>query len=301
MSVATSPEDAAALRSGILLVVIGLGVAALSGALMKLLATELPVLQIVGLRFVGYFLLMVPLAFRRVGRRALVPARPGLQTLRGLLLAGSTFTFVTGAKDLDYADAIAVLYVYPFLITLMSPVFLGERVPAAAWAGVGGGFAGVMLVMRPDAAGLDASALYVLACAVFVSLQMILNRQLGPVSDPMVTSMWGALVAMAALTPMMLAEWQPVSLFQAGILVLVAAISAASQTFMVLAFARAPAAELAPFTYVEIVAGVVYGLVLFGTLPDALAWAGMGLIVLSGILVARARTGRLVLRRQPKI
>lgn len=301
MSTASSEEDAAALRSGILLVVFGLGVAALSGALMKLMAAELPVMQIVGLRFVGYFLLMVPLAFRRAGRRAAVPARPRLQALRGLLLAGSTFTFVMGATGMDYADAIAVLYVYPFLITLMSPLILGERVPAAAWAGVGGGFAGVLLVMRPDAAGLDASALYVLACAVFVSLQMILNRQLGPVSDPMVTSMWGALVATVVLTPMMLAEWQPVSASQALVLCLVSAISAASQTFMVLAFARAPAAELAPFTYVEIVAGVVYGLALFGTLPDSLAWAGMALIVLSGILVARARTGGLVLRRQPKI
>jgi S-adenosylmethionine uptake transporter len=268
---------------------------------MKLLATQLPVLQIVGLRFVGYFALMVPLAFWRAGRRAAAPARPGLQALRGLLLAGSTFTFVTGAKGMDYADAIAVLYVYPFMITLLSPFVLGERVPFAAWAGVGGGFAGVMLVMRPDVGAIDSSALYVLACAVFVSLQMVLNRQLGRVSDPMVTSMWGALVAMVALTPMMLAEWQPLSGTQIGLLILVSAISAISQTFMVLAFARAPAAELAPFTYVEIVAGVVYGLAFFGTLPDTLAWVGMALIVLSGILVARARTGRLVLRRQPKI
>jgi drug/metabolite transporter (DMT)-like permease len=70
---------------------------------------------------------------------------------------------------------------------------------------------------------------------------------------------------------------------------------------MIMAFARAPASELAPFTYSEIVSAVLIGLIMFGTLPDLLSWAGIALIILSGVIVARVQAGRLVFRRQPKI
>jgi drug/metabolite transporter (DMT)-like permease len=112
--------------------------------------------------------------------------------------------------------------------------------------------------------------------------------------------MWGAMIAALALLGALPFVWMPVSPGQAGILVLMAFASAASQTMMILAFSRAPASDLAPFTYAEIVAAVLIGLVMFGTLPDALAWAGIGLIILSGVIVARAQ-GRMVFRRQPKI
>jgi drug/metabolite transporter (DMT)-like permease len=298
----TAPsDDSAALCSAILLVVFALSLAALSGALMKGLADELPVAVIVALRFFGYFVMIVPLALWRAGRAAFRPARPLIQIGRGFLMALSTVSFVAGSRGLDYADAIAILYVYPFLITLMSPWVLGERVPLVAWAGVFGGFAGVMLVMRPDLANISVSAVYVLICAVSVSGQMVLNRSLGKVCDPMVTSMWGAGVAMLLLGSQLPWYWVPLTWVQVLILALLAAIAAISQTLVVLAFGRAPAAELAPFTYVEIVAGVVFGLALFGTWPDALAFAGIALIIVSGVLVAQARSGRLFLRRHPKI
>jgi drug/metabolite transporter (DMT)-like permease len=70
---------------------------------------------------------------------------------------------------------------------------------------------------------------------------------------------------------------------------------------MIMALSRAPASDLAPFTYSEIVSAVLIGVVMFGTLPDALSWAGIGLITLSGVVVARAQAARAVLRRQPKI
>jgi len=108
-------------------------------------------------------------------------------------------------------------------------------------------------------------------------------------------------VAMLLLVSQLPWYWEPMDWTQVLTLVLLAAIAAISQTLVVLAFGRAPAAELAPFTYVEIVAGVVFGLALFGTWPDAFSLAGIALIIVSGVLVAQARSGRLFLRRHPKI
>jgi drug/metabolite transporter (DMT)-like permease len=208
---------------------------------------------------------------------------------------------MTGVRHLDFADAIAILYVYPFLMTLMAPLILGERVRLIGWVGVFGGFGGVLLVMRPEFRNFDVSALYVLFTGFLVAVQMLLNRKLGTLSDPAVISMWGSLVAALILLLTLPYAWQPVTTMQLGILALMAVTSAISQTLMILAFSRAPASELAPFTYAEIVSAVLIGFIMFGTLPDLMSWSGIGLITLSGIIVARAQAGRTVLRRQPKI
>ena len=300
MTLTDSSGNMVQLRSGILLIIVALSLAALTGALMKTLTTEMSPLLIAWFRFTGYFLIMVPFALARVGRRAFRPPRIGIQVIRGLLLAIGNVSFMFGVIGLNYADAIAILYVYPFLMTLLAPSVLGERVSMIGWLGVFGGFAGVLIVIRPEFGAVDAHALFVLCTGFMVALQMLLNRKLGVLSDPSVVSMWGALIAALVLLFAVPFVWVPIGANQMGILALMAMTSAASQTMMILALARAPASDLAPFTYSEIVAAVLIGLVMFGTLPDVLSWAGIGLIILSGVAVARAQ-GRMTLRRQPKI
>ena len=72
----------------------------------------------------------------------MAPARKGMQVVRGLSLASATVAFVAGARTIDFADAIAILYAYPFLLTVLAATFLGERVRWVGWLGVVGGFVG---------------------------------------------------------------------------------------------------------------------------------------------------------------
>lgn len=285
---------------GILLIVFGLSAAAFSGAMMKLMAETMPPVLIVWFRFTGYFLLMLPLLAWRRARVFPVP-RPGMQLLRGLCMAGSTVCFITGAQTLDYANAIAILYAYPFFLTLLAPWMLGEKVSLPAWAGVAGGFLGVLIVVRPSFAGVGTDALWVLACALLVTSQLILNRKLGSVADPLVTSCYGAAIAMMVTATSLPWLWQPVPVSDWGILALLGVTGAVSQTAIVLAFARAPASDLAPFTYTEIVSAVVFGLLVFGTWPDWVSWIGIALIIASGVAVARAMAMRNTPRRVTKI
>jgi drug/metabolite transporter (DMT)-like permease len=294
-------ERTAAIPGGILMIVLGLSFAAMSGALIKLLTDEMPPLLIAWFRFTGYFLIMLPIALARVGRRAFRPPRLRIQVMRGLFLTLGNVCFMEGVRHLAYADAIAILYVYPFLMTLMAPAILGEKVRLIGWIGVAGGFGGVLMVAKPEFGSIDPNAIYVMVTGFLVALQMLLNRKLGVLSDPAVISMWGALVAALILSVALPFAWQPVTARELGILALMAVTSAVSQSLMILAFTRAPASELAPFTYCEIVAAVIIGFAMFGTLPDMLSAAGIALIILSGLLVARAQAGRTVLRRQPKI
>ena len=137
-------------RQGIVFVVLGLSIAAATGAIMKLLSDDLTAYQITWFRFFGFALVLLPVVYVRIGGSAMRPARPRMQVIRGITMASSTVAFVLGARSIDYADAIAILYAYPFLLTVLASSFLGERVGWIGWLGVVGGFIGVLLVMRPS-------------------------------------------------------------------------------------------------------------------------------------------------------
>ena len=273
--------------------------AALSGALMKILTESMSPPLVSWFRFAGYALLLVPIALWRVGSACFRPARPGVQVARGLMLAAGNTAFMYGVRHVDYANAIAILYVYPFIMVALSVWILGESVSKSAWLGVFGGFTGVLLVVRPDPAGIDLAALFILFTGTMVALQMLFNRKLGVLADPVVVSLWGALAATAALSITVPFIWQVPDADQMVLIMTLAVLTALSQTLMITAMSMASADRIAPFTYFEIIAAVMIGLVIFGTLPDTLSWVGMVLIITSGTVVKRL-PGAPKLRRREK-
>ncbi len=215
-------------------------------------------------------------------------------------MSAATVSFIVGAQTIDFADAIAILYAYPFLLTVIAILFLGERVRWVGWIGICGGFIGVLLVMRPEFENVNQGTWFVFLCAVIVSVQMAMNRKLGSVSHPLVTALWGGAVATITLSVLIPFYWQPINLQQFGLLFAMALTGTVNQVCLVYGFAKAEASTIAPFTYLEIVAAVVFGYFIFGTLPGWISWIGIVLIVISGIVVAKSLAGLAVIRRNPK-
>lgn len=294
-------SDSASDLKGILITVVGLSIAAFSGALMKSLTEHISPYQVVWFRFSGMSLLLLPYLVWRYGPRGLYPARPLIQLVRGLTMAGATTAFVIGVQTVEYADAIAILYAYPFLLVIIAVLFLGEHASWAVWGGIACGFCGVLMVMRPEFDQLDVGNLYIFACAVIVSIQLALNRKLSIVSPPLLTSFAGAVCASAVLSFVLPGVWQPIPGEAWWLIALLVVAGAINQTMLVIAFTYADASTLAPFTYFEIVSAVIFGYLFFGTLPSALSWSGIALITVGGIYVARAQHLRNISRRVPKI
>lgn len=283
-----------------LVMIVALCLAALGAAIMKLLADAMSPPLISFFRFAGYFLLLAPLALVRHGRRALNPPRPLVQIIRGLALVAGNTAFIYGARHVDYANAVALIYVYPFIMISLSVWVLNEAVSPAAWLGVVGGFCGVILVMRPNVAGLDFNGLFIVFTGLMVAIQMLLNRKLGIIMDPIIVSAWGALTAAVISALGLPFVWRMPTQPEMILIVALGFVTALSHTLMIVAMSMAPADKIAPFTYFEIVAAVVIGLLLFGTVPDTVSWMGMALIVASGVLVKKM-PGALRLRRGEKL
>ena len=286
---------------GIILIMASMTIAAFAGAIMKLLGEQIPAYLVAWFRFLGMSLLLLPYLIWRFGFAGLKPARPGMQMIRGLSMAGATTLFVLGSQTVDYADAIAILYAYPFLLVIIAVLFLNERAGWPVWIGVTVGFAGVLLVIRPEFEEINTGVVLIFLCAVVLSIQLALSRRLGAVSPPLITAFAGAVCATAVLTPFLPGSWQTISDSAWPYIWVLILSGTANQVLLVYAFAESAASTLAPFTYIEIVAAVAFGYLFFSTLPSFLSWIGIGLIAASGIYVARARQITIFPRRGSKL
>ncbi len=296
----TSPtRDANAPLVGIALVILGVSLGAVNGAIFKALTPLLPEVMITFGRYVIYLAIMLPVALWRRGTLVFWPPRPGLQIARGVIQCLGTLAFVAAAVGMPVADAIALLYVYPFLVTALAPFALSEKVPAIAWVGVAGGFLGVLIIMKPGFDGVNLYALWAVLCGCCVAVQLVISRKLAPVSGVITTSTFGALVGTIVLGLLAPFFWQEVSLQAVLLLLILGGVTALNQSVLLAAFARAEASTLAPFGYFEIVAAVIVGFLWFGDFPDAVAWTGIAIIIVSGLMVARSQaTARSLIGRR---
>ena len=296
----TSPtRDANAPLVGIALVILGVSLGAVNGAIFKALTPLLPEVMITFGRYVVYLAIMLPVALWRRGALVFWPPRPGLQIARGVIQCLGTLAFVAAAVGMPVADAIALLYVYPFLVTALAPFALSEKVPAIAWVGVAGGFLGVLIIMKPGFDGVNLYALWAVLCGCCVAVQLVISRKLAPVSGVITTSTFGALVGTIVLGLLAPFFWQEVSVQAVLLLLILGGVTALNQSVLLAAFARAEASTLAPFGYFEIVAAVIVGFLWFGDFPDAVAWTGIAIIIVSGLMVARSQaTARSLIGRR---
>src|SRR5688500_7242209 len=170
-----------------------------------------------------------------------------------------------------------------FALLLALPV-LGERPTRARWLSALGGFAGILLLVRPGSAVFHpATALLVLA-AVSNALYQLLTRKL-PHDTPHTTLFYSALVGTVLLSAALPFAETPASigLRDAVLLLTLGLFAGLGHWALITAFLRAPATLVAPFTYVHVIWATLYGLAVFGQLPDALSALGMAVIVASGI------------------
>jgi drug/metabolite transporter (DMT)-like permease len=273
---------------GILTFVTALVFGSMHSGLSKALTEDLSVPLIIWWRYLGLFLVVVPWALIRYGRAAVVPARPWLHVLRGLLIIVASFSFLGAVSGMPLADTLAIVFVYPFIVTALAPLVLGERVGLSIWIAVFTGFMGVLVVMQPGVTEIDGYVLMALLTGATFALVLLVTRKLSVASPPTVTATWTATLGLVIVGIFLPFIWVTPTLHQLMVLGVMSAFAAVSQLLTMHAFSKADAAVLAPFGYSEIVTATVVGLVLFGDFPAPVTWVGILVIIASGIYIAVA-------------
>ena len=224
-------------------------------------------------------------------------AAPSLtQVVRGGLLAMSTLSFFWALRYMPLANAAAIFYVEPLILTAISALFLGEPIGWRRSSAVAVGFLGVLIVIRPGFDGVGLAALLPLACALCFAIYMAITRHKTAAETALAAQFWSSLFSAIILSlaigiggrfsPNVLGASWP-TLREACLLGLMAAISLGTQRLLIQALRMAPASVLAPLQYIEILGAIIVGAVLFGDVPDAITSLGIVIVVGAGLYVFR--------------
>ncbi len=266
-----------------------------------------PVGQITTARFVVQGALMLPVVLWMRLPWRVSPRVLGLTFLRALFLMLSTFSFVSGIAVMPVADALAIAFVEPFVVLILGSFLFGDEVGPRRIAASAVGFCGALLVIQPSVAAFGLVALWPLGTAFFFAFYMLVTRsmstQIHPVTMQLHTSLAGIVLTLpimlafdgsgfAVLDPVMPQGVNWLWLFGVGFW------AAVSHMCMTYALKFAPSATLAPLHYSEIVAAVALGYLIFADFPNAMTWAGILIIVSSGLYVIhRERISARIKRR----
>ncbi len=312
--------------AGITFILIGILAISVNDMLIKFLSGGYPLHQMVFTRSligIGFGLALVQI---EGGWRILKTDRPGLHLLRGLLIVAANLTFFTALAVMPLAEATAVFFVAPLMITLLSIPLLGEKVGPMRLGAVVVGFLGVIVMTRPWQTGVGRDVgllMYVLpvVAAFTYALNSVLTRFLGAKSkaSAMAVYIQTCFIIVSFLFWLVAGDGRYASAFEneSVIFLLRAWVwpddgdrwlfvglglnSAIVGYCLGQAYRLADAATVAPFEYVGLPLAIFWGWVIWGDLPDLPVAIGITLILGSGLFVflrERQKDGQAISRKR---
>jgi len=257
-------------------------------AIGKYLQQSLPALQVVWGRYFFHFLLFIIAALILHKQRQLLhPKRPVLQFIRGVLLLGVTINFYIAIREVSLADASAVLFTSPVLVTLFAALLLKEHLSRKKMAAVMLGFIGVLIIIQPGSAVFNPKILLAAVSAASLAGYFILTRYLSR-HDHVITTIFYSPVAGTLILSIMLPwvwvmpDWQEfLWLFSMGV------IGAAGHYLLTWAFHHADASLLSPLLNSQLVAAAFFSAWIFSDQLDIMFYLGTALIIIASMLVSR--------------
>jgi len=280
---------------GVLLILVSCLTLASHDGLSKYLTQLYPVFLVIWARYLSQTALMIALFTPRMGRRVFHTLRPKLQICRGLSLISVSMLFISGLSYIPLAEATAVIFLAPLMVTIASKL-LGEQVSRAQWLAVGFGLVGVMIIVRPGGALFTPAVLLPFGAALSFTVYQLITRRLSATDHPVTSNFITSLVGSLVMSVLVIFNWQPPTLHDALMMAALGAMAMSGHLLLTNAFRFASAAALAPFTYSQIIFAGVVGMIGFGHTPDLGAMVGMAIIILSGLVMAYVQGRQLRLR-----
>lgn len=265
-----------------------LGVAAFSAHDMvgKLVVEDYHVAQMLALRAGMATLFLLPVVRRRGGVPALHRGNVGGHAIRLASMLGAIFLFFSAVRQLPLADATAIFFGSPFIMTALSVPVLGERVPASGWAAVAVGFVGVLVIVRPSG-DVEPAALLALAASLLYPVGMLMTRRMRRTETVFGLMFWMIVGQFAVAAVALPFVWEPVAASDWLLIAVLAALNLLGHVGLTHAFLKAPVGVIAPFEYTALVWAALLGFLVWGDVPSARVWAGAAIIAAAGLYASR--------------
>jgi len=281
---ASAARQGRANRIGILWMVLAMTCFICNDALVKTVLARVPSAQMIVVRGVMAIALITFVAWRMGALVGVSQLFRGWVGLRAVGEGVGTFLYLAALYHLPLANATAIYMSSPLFIAVLARLFLGERVDTRRWIAIAMGFSGVLMVIQPQADGFNLYAWLCLLSTLVYAGRDLLTRKI-PVGVPsvVVTLATAAVVVGMAVVVLLFEGWTPMIWSDVGLLAL-AAVCLSSAYYAVIASVRSgEVSVVAPFRYVGLLWAVVLGYLVWGDVPNPLAWAGIALLIAAGL------------------
>lgn len=292
-----STSSVAANRKGIVAMCLAMGLFIANDALVKYVGASLPAAQLIFIRglFATTLLLAAamamgalrPDALARAGAWQQLTQRPVLA--RAALDAFATMAYLTSLFHLPIGNASAINMASPMFIALYAAVAWREQVSAGRWLAIAGGFGGVLLIVQPAADGFNAWSLMCLFATLLHTARDLITRKIAlTVPSILITLTTSSAVLLLTGPWSLLQGWEPVNATQLGLLAGASVFLSAAYYMVIVGMRSGELSLVAPFRYTALVYALALGWIVWGDVPNALAWSGIILMVLAGLFMLRA-------------
>lgn len=256
-------------------------------SLMKLAVADVPPLEVLVLRGAFASLWCLPLLLALGYRGEILHIGNRWVLLRALSESLAVMLFIVALARLTLGDLTAIMQTSPLIIVLVAALVWREPVGVLRLGLIGLGFAGALMVAQPGSSAASWGSAIAFPAALLAAGRDLLARQVPANVPGLVTAFATILMVMTCAavanglfgTRMLPSRLHLLQLAGAGFFLM------CGQFFVFLAYRLAPAGIVAPFSYTAALWAVIAGALVWGDVPNALGFAGMALIVASGIAV----------------
>ncbi len=265
-------------------------------ATVKYLAANVgvPVAQIIWVRFIMHVVFSAIVIGPRKLPDTVRARKPMLQVLRSVFLLGATGFNFYALKYLQLDQTMTIFFLAPFVVAGLAGPILGEWVGWRRMLAILFGFAGVLLVMRPDVDGVHPAYILAVCAALSYGCYNIATRYLTSLDSSETTQLYSPVAGLVAFAPAALLAWEwPQDAFTWFLLFSLGASGGFGHWLLIIAHRYAPASTLAPFVYFGLISMVIMGYLVFGDLPTIWTLSGGFVVVSAGLyLLYRERRSK---------
>ena len=261
-------------------------------AMIKSMGQRLPAAQMIVVRGVMAMALIAFVAWRMGVMGRIADIARGWVVLRAFCEGLGTLIYLAALFKLPLANATAINLSSPMFIALLAMVFLRERVDRARWLAIAAGFAGVLLVIQPSASGFNGYAWLALLATVIYACRDLLTRKVPAVTPSiLITLATAAGVWLMAVVVLLVEGWQPMQWRDVGLLGIASVFLSTGYYAVICAMRLGEVSVVAPFRYTSLLWALVLGYLVWGDVPNALAWLGIVLLIGAGIAMIHQQRG----------
>ena len=253
----------------------------------KYLSSTLPVLQITWSRYFFTVVIALPIMLIFFRKNLTWTEQPKLQLIRGLLLFCANVLFFYSISIISLSKALTLGFIAPLIVTILSPVLLGEKVGLRRWAAVSIGFIGSLIVIRPGFVEINLASIAALGTGVLYGFYLIVTRKLHNSDHPLLTLLLTGVVGAILGTMIVPTVWVQPTITEWYMMFAIGFFASIGHLFLILSLRYADASKLAPFGYFEIVTNIIIGFYFFNHFPDNWTFLGLFIIMSTGVYIFR--------------